>query len=64
MLPGTTTTSCDRGKTNKKQCEFPPRVLPSVHMGSKEEGGNTSSNASRVCVARDGGAEATEKGEG
>lgn len=34
----TTSTLCYRGKTGHKQCEFPPKALPSVHMGSKEGG--------------------------
>lgn len=31
-------TLCYRGKTGQSQCELPPKVLPSVHMCSKEGG--------------------------
>lgn len=36
--PATAATLCYRGKTGQKQCEFPPKALPSVHMGSKVGG--------------------------
>ncbi len=36
--PATAATLCHRGKTGQKQCEFPPKALSSVHMGSKVGG--------------------------
>lgn len=36
--PATTATLFYRERIDQKQCEFPPRALPSVHIGSNEGG--------------------------